>query len=533
MPSEQQLSNVLSEFARTLVTDFPIQAILDHLVERIVDVLPITAAGVTLISPELDPRYVAASDGVGAAVRGAADRARRRAVPGRVPNGRGRRGPRPPRRRPVPELRAACARGRAWARCSPSRSVMASARLGALDLYRDTPGMLDADAMDAAQTLADVAAAYLLNAQARADLRDSSRPIPRERAARRAHRAAQPGPPPRTTRSRDPSGPAVGQDGRGPLRRSRPVQAGERPLRPQRRRRAAGGRRRAADRRCFVPGDTLARMSGDEFVILCEDLDEPAEVDAIAARIGDGDRRAVRPVGHRGRGHGQRRASPSRVGATSSPSSSSRTPTRRCTRPSARAVPGTRSSTCASSTSPTSEPAWSATCAAPRRGASCASSTSRSSTTGDGRITGVEALLRWDHPIQRTGDADRRSSPSPSSPDSSSTSDGGSSNGPAPTVTAGSRTSGPTTSRCRSTCRAHQLMSPDFAADVAEVLDRTETDPGLVTLEVTESVFVQDSRTGARRPRRAEGPRREARPRRLRDRATPRSPTSSASRSTS
>ena len=62
MPSEQQLSDVLSEFARTMVTDFPIQAILDHLVERIVDVLPITAAGVTLISPGADPRYVAASD---------------------------------------------------------------------------------------------------------------------------------------------------------------------------------------------------------------------------------------------------------------------------------------------------------------------------------------------------------------------------------------------------------------------------------------------------------------------------------------
>src|ERR1700736_869739 len=62
MPSEQQLSGVLSEFARTMVTDFNIQAILDHLVERIVDVLPISAAGVTLISPGADPRYVAASD---------------------------------------------------------------------------------------------------------------------------------------------------------------------------------------------------------------------------------------------------------------------------------------------------------------------------------------------------------------------------------------------------------------------------------------------------------------------------------------
>jgi len=58
---EARLSNVLSEFARTLLTDFPIQAILDHLVVRIVDVLPISAAGVTLIEPGANPRYIAAS----------------------------------------------------------------------------------------------------------------------------------------------------------------------------------------------------------------------------------------------------------------------------------------------------------------------------------------------------------------------------------------------------------------------------------------------------------------------------------------
>ena len=59
---EDKLSAVLSEFARTLATDFPIQGILDHLVERIVEVLPITAAGVTLISAGTAPRYIAASD---------------------------------------------------------------------------------------------------------------------------------------------------------------------------------------------------------------------------------------------------------------------------------------------------------------------------------------------------------------------------------------------------------------------------------------------------------------------------------------
>ena len=60
--SQNELSEVLSEFARTMVTDFPIQAILDRLVERIVDVMPITAAGVTLISPGVGPRYIAASN---------------------------------------------------------------------------------------------------------------------------------------------------------------------------------------------------------------------------------------------------------------------------------------------------------------------------------------------------------------------------------------------------------------------------------------------------------------------------------------
>lgn len=46
LSGERQLSAVLIEFARTMVTDFPIEAILDRLVERIVDVLPIGAAGV-------------------------------------------------------------------------------------------------------------------------------------------------------------------------------------------------------------------------------------------------------------------------------------------------------------------------------------------------------------------------------------------------------------------------------------------------------------------------------------------------------
>ena len=48
----EDLAQILREFARTMVTDFPIQGTSDRLVGRIVDVLPITAAGVTLIGPD-------------------------------------------------------------------------------------------------------------------------------------------------------------------------------------------------------------------------------------------------------------------------------------------------------------------------------------------------------------------------------------------------------------------------------------------------------------------------------------------------
>jgi len=40
---------------------------------------------------------------------------------------------------------------------------------------------------------------------------------------------------------------------------------------------------------------------------------------------------------------------------------------------------------------------------------------------------------------------------------------------------------------------AQQVMSPDFVRTVREVLRSTATDPKLLTLEVTESIFIEDS----------------------------------------
>ncbi len=45
-----------------MVTDYPVQGILERLVGRVVDMMPITAAGVTVMSETTGPRYVAASD---------------------------------------------------------------------------------------------------------------------------------------------------------------------------------------------------------------------------------------------------------------------------------------------------------------------------------------------------------------------------------------------------------------------------------------------------------------------------------------
>jgi PAS domain S-box-containing protein len=172
---EHNLSEVLSEFARTLGTDFDIQAILDHLVTQIVDVLPITAAGVTLISsPGARPHYLAASNTSAllfeelqtdlsegpclAAYRtGQAVAVADLATDTRFP----RFGPR------------AAQLGLGAVFAFPLRH--ASGQLGALDLYRDVPGVLAVDDLAAAQTLADVTTAYLLNARARVEAQDSER----------------------------------------------------------------------------------------------------------------------------------------------------------------------------------------------------------------------------------------------------------------------------------------------------------------------------------------------------------------------
>jgi len=283
---ERQLSAVLSEFARTLVTDFPIQGILDHLVERIVEVLPVTSAGVTLISPGTRPHYIAASDedallyeklqsstGEGPCLT-AYESGQAVVVPD-VTSGDDR----------FPDFCAAATEaGLAAVFTFPLRHEFG--QIGALDLYRDVAGPLDESDTAAAQTLADVTCAYLLNAQARQELHEAADRL-------------------RASALRDP---LTGLANRALLQQ----RLQHATLRAERTHAAVAVLFADLDNFKQVndtyghmigdallvavahrllslvrPGDTLARISGDEFVILCEDLHDPSDVEVLARRIVD------------------------------------------------------------------------------------------------------------------------------------------------------------------------------------------------------------------------------------------------------
>jgi diguanylate cyclase (GGDEF)-like protein len=283
MADEHQLSAVLGEFAQTMVTDFPIQAILDHLVQRIVEIMPITGAGVTLISPGADPQYIAASND--AALRfeklqtelgeGPCLAAYHSGTAISVPDLRDE------DRFPTFAPRALQA-GLAAVFTFPLNH--GDHRLGALDLYRDTSGGLSGETMAAAQTLADVATAYLVNAQGRADLEEASnrskeaslhdgltglpnRALLLERLEHAVLRGRRTGLTSavffvdldRFKAVNDTFGHRVGDELLVAL----------------------AGRLTEVLR----PGDTLARVSGDEFVILCEDLGGPEQAQTIVGRL--------------------------------------------------------------------------------------------------------------------------------------------------------------------------------------------------------------------------------------------------------
>ena len=489
MASEEQLSDVLSEFARTMVTDFPIQGILDHLVERIVDIMPITAAGVTLMSPDADPHYVAASDQ--SALRYEKLQTELSEGPCVVAYKTG-------EAVTVPDLRdedrfpaftpRALEAGLAAVFTFPLRN--GDEQLGALDLYRDSAGPLDVGTMAAAQTLADVAAAYLLNARARDDLQNSS-----ERAHETALHDALTGLPNRVLflerlehavlrgRRSGKTAAVLFTD----LDRFKLVNdlyghgVGDELL-------VAVAKRLTAVLR---PGDTLARMSGDEFVILCEDLDVPAHVNAIAARVGAAIAtpfifsglkvEVTASVGIAFSGPGDELSEQVLRDADAAMYQAKRKGGGQ------HQIIDLREQHLAAQRANLEHDLHGATARGELR-----TEYQPIVWTGDGRVAGVEALVRWAHPSRGLVTP---ATLIPLAEQSGLITEVGHWVLEQACLHRRRWQNGQQTNDLSMAVNisAHQLMSSGFAATVAAVLSDTDTDPKLVTLEVTESVFIQDS----------------------------------------
>ena len=488
MDREQVLSDVLSEFANTLVTDFPIQAILDHLVLRIVDVLPISAAGVTLVSSNQMPHYVAASD---------ESALRYEKLQTELGEGPCLAAYRSGGAVAIPDLRTdqnfpafgprALSEGLAAVFTFPLHQ--GDRQLGALDLYRSEPGELDEHDMRAAQTLADVAAAYLVNAQARAELRDSTdhfresslhdplTGLPNRllfsqllrhavQRGRRSHKklAVLFADLDRFKQVNDVHGHQIGDD--------LLVAVAERLT------------------RLLRPGDTMARLSGDEFVILCEDLDHEFLAEALATRIGTAltapfvfgviELNMTASVGIAFAGLGEDVPELLLQQADAAMYQAKRKGGGR------HAVLDLREQELADLRAELEHDLQGAT----GRGEMRADYQPIVS-TDDGRIVGVEALLRWEHPSRGLV--------------------------PPMTVVPMAEQHGLISEigrwmleqACHDRNRwqedlqhddlqvsvnvsSHQLMSPTFCGTVESVLSDTHTAPALLTLEVTEGLFVED-----------------------------------------
>jgi diguanylate cyclase (GGDEF)-like protein len=481
------LSDVLGEFARTMLTDFPVQGILDRLVKRIVDVMPVTGAGVTLISAELTPRYIAASSE--SALRFEELQTELGEGPCLAAYHTG-------EAISVPDLRSmewfpafsppALEAGLEAVFAFPLHH--ADLQLGALDLYRDQAGPLSPDSMSAAQTLADVASAYLISAQARADLQTSS-----DQARDAALHDSLTGLPNRVLMLQRL------EHARRRGRRSRKTSAvffldldrfklvndtyghhvGNELL-------VAVAERLTGVLR---PGDSLARLASDEFVILCEDLDDADQASAIAVRfdaalaepfvLSEVELKMTASIG----------IAFTRRGAESPEDllHDADLAMYRVKRRRGGELQGIDLSELYLVED--QERLEHALPGAARRG-ELHLAYQPIVAAADGRLTGVEALLRWNLPsrgsvqptvvialAEQSGQiidigrwvleqawAERQRWPSDQ----------------ADQLAVSVNVS------------AHQLMSAGFADTVAAVLDSQSTDPGLLTLEVTESVFVHD-----------------------------------------
>jgi diguanylate cyclase (GGDEF)-like protein len=280
---QQRLSAVLAELARTLVGTFSIQEILDRLARRVIEVIPADGAGVVLLDEDARLHFVSATDDRILVIE------RLQLELGEGPcilsyeTGEAVIAPDLRTERRFEQFAARAAQEGLGAVCSfPLR--LDGRCLGALDLYSRTTQELSAGDIVGGQLLADVAAAYIFNAQARVDAAASAETL-RHRAlhdplTKLPNRALLEDRLDLALAKATRSGAVTGllyldldrfkavNDTYGHL-------AGDRLL-------IAVANRLSGTLR---PGDTLARVAGDEFIVVCEGTSDLEHAERIAARI--------------------------------------------------------------------------------------------------------------------------------------------------------------------------------------------------------------------------------------------------------
>ncbi len=285
MANGRVLAKVLTELARTLVTDYSGQVVLQRLVRRVPDVLPGTGAGV-LIGSHRDMRFVAASDegllgvetlqlGSGAGPCFEAFRTGEAVL--------------------LPDLAfderfpqfSALARSAGRAAAVLALPMFDTGKpIGALDLYLPELGGLDDDDAAAARVLADVGACYMINWQARKkarkgpaarpdpDLHDGVTGLPNRSLLRdRLQQARARGQRSELTTavlSIDLEGVQSTSDGHS-------QQVGDEVLSTMAQRL----------RKVLRPSDMLGRLPGHQFLIVVENVHDPRVAEHLASRVAD------------------------------------------------------------------------------------------------------------------------------------------------------------------------------------------------------------------------------------------------------
>ena len=280
---QEKLGAVLVEFSSTLVGDFYIQSILDRFCRRVLEVIPADGAGVLLLDDRAQLRFVAASDerilvietsqlevGEGPCIT-CCETGEAVLVPDLAADAR------------FEQFSArAMAEGLGAVHTFPLR--LDERRLGALDVYSREPRVLRGDDVAGLQVLADVAAAYIVNAQARAEatesadtreyrtLHDPLTRLPNRALMEDRLRLALA----RCERSGTHTGLLfVDLDRFKTINESYGHGCGDRLL-------IAVVRRLAGAVRA---GDTLARMGADEFSVVCEELSDLEHAEELAQRV--------------------------------------------------------------------------------------------------------------------------------------------------------------------------------------------------------------------------------------------------------